>query len=48
MIRKFEFPTKELAEEFIAEHNSETERRDFIGPMQMATAWIENENNESI
>lgn len=47
MIRKFEFPSKELAEQFIAEHNSETERRDFIGPLRFATAWAE-ENGENI
>jgi len=46
MIRKFEFPTKEKALEFIEAHKSEEERRDFIGPMQFATAW-EGEGEDS-
>lgn len=47
MIRKFEFPNKELAEQFIATHQSKEERRDFIGPMQIATAW-EGEGEERV
>ena len=43
MIRKFEFPSKELAIEFIDAHKSETERRDFIGPMRFVTAWSNDE-----
>ena len=43
-LRKFEFSTKELAEQFISAHQSETERRDFIGPMKFATAHDEEGN----
>lgn len=47
MIRKFEFPTKELADQFIFAHKSEDERKSFIGPMQIAIAWT-NENEDHI
>lgn len=46
-LRKFEFETIELAHQFIEAHQSQSDRQDFIGPMQMATAW-EGEGEERV